>query len=148
MSRYQRGHIYEAFGAFHIRFYQTELRDGQLSRVQKSHRLCAKDRKRYSAKSKPVQLLCDDFMRNVNTETVTKQDMTVAQLWERALRAVCEEIVRLTANHARRLRRFVAISRLEATSRSAFRQADAARVRAVPRYCLRLQRAVRKSPLR
>ncbi len=34
MSRYQRGHIYEAFGAFHVRFYQTEVRDGQLSRVQ------------------------------------------------------------------------------------------------------------------
>jgi hypothetical protein len=65
MSRYQRGHIYEAFEAFHVRFYQTELRGGQLTRVQKSHRLCAKDRKHYSAKSKPVQLLCDDFMRKV-----------------------------------------------------------------------------------
>ena len=42
MSRYQRGHIYEAFGAFHVRFYQTELRDGQLTRVQNSHRLCAR----------------------------------------------------------------------------------------------------------
>jgi hypothetical protein len=57
MGRYQRGHIYEAFGAFHVRFYQNELRDGQLKRLQKSHRLCAKDRKHYSAKSKPVQLL-------------------------------------------------------------------------------------------
>jgi hypothetical protein len=37
MSRYQRGHIYEAFGAFHVRFYQTELCDGQLSRVQSVH---------------------------------------------------------------------------------------------------------------
>jgi hypothetical protein len=33
MSRYPRGHIYEAFGAFHVRFYQTELRDRQLARV-------------------------------------------------------------------------------------------------------------------
>jgi integrase len=96
MSRYQRGHIYEAFGAFHVRFYQTELRDGQLARVQKSHRLCAKDRKHYSAKSKPVQLLCDDFMRKVNTATVTEQDMTVAQFWEKRYLPYCEEIVKLT----------------------------------------------------
>jgi hypothetical protein len=37
MSRYQRGHIYEAFGAFHVRFCQTELCDGQLLRVQSVH---------------------------------------------------------------------------------------------------------------
>ncbi len=96
MSRYQHGHIYEAFGAFHVRFYQTELRDGHPTRVQKSHRLCAKDRKHYSAKSKPVQLLCDDFMRKVNTAAVTEQDMAVAQFWESCYLPYCEEIVKLT----------------------------------------------------
>jgi hypothetical protein len=44
MSRYQRGHIYQAFGAFHVRFYQTDRRDGHLACVQKPHRLCFKDR--------------------------------------------------------------------------------------------------------
>jgi integrase len=102
MSRYQRGHIYEAFGAFHVRFYQTELRGGQLTRVQKSHRLCAKDRKHYSAKSKPVQLLCDDFMRKVNTATVTQQDMTVAQFWEKYYLPYCEEIVKLTGERRKK----------------------------------------------
>jgi hypothetical protein len=29
MGRFQRGHIYEAFNAFHVRFYQLELIDGQ-----------------------------------------------------------------------------------------------------------------------
>ena len=29
MSRYQHGHVYEAFSAFHVQYYQTELRDGQ-----------------------------------------------------------------------------------------------------------------------
>jgi hypothetical protein len=42
MSRYQTGHI---IGAFHVRFYQTQSRDGQATRVQKSHRLRAKDTK-------------------------------------------------------------------------------------------------------
>jgi hypothetical protein len=41
MSRYQTGHI---LGAFPVRFYQTESREGQVTRVRKSHRLCAKDR--------------------------------------------------------------------------------------------------------
>lgn len=96
MSRYQRGHIYEAFGAFHVRFYQTELRDGQLARVQKSHRLCAKDRKHYSEKSKPVRLLCDEFMRGVNTATLTEQDMTIGQFWQERYLPYCEQIVKLT----------------------------------------------------
>jgi len=74
MSPYQRGHTYEAVGAFHVRFYETELPDGQLSCVQSvhvgSHTVsCAKDRKPYSGKSKLRQLLCDDFMRKVNTAT-------------------------------------------------------------------------------
>ncbi len=86
----------EAFGAFHVRFYQPELRDGQLTRVQKSHRLCAKDRKHYSPKSKPVQLLCDDLLRKVNTATVTEQDTTVAQFWEKHYLPYCEEMVKLT----------------------------------------------------
>lgn len=29
MSRYWRGHVYEAFSAFHVQYYQTELRGGQ-----------------------------------------------------------------------------------------------------------------------
>jgi hypothetical protein len=35
MARYQRGHIYRAFGAFHVRFYQTEIRDAELVRESK-----------------------------------------------------------------------------------------------------------------
>jgi hypothetical protein len=35
MSRYQRGHVYEAFNAFHAQYYQTELRDGQETRVRR-----------------------------------------------------------------------------------------------------------------
>jgi hypothetical protein len=43
MARYQRGHISEAFGAFHVRYYVTELVDGKPVRKQKSERLCAND---------------------------------------------------------------------------------------------------------
>jgi hypothetical protein len=31
MSRNQRGHVYEEFSAFHVQYYQTELRDDSTS---------------------------------------------------------------------------------------------------------------------
>jgi hypothetical protein len=55
MGRYQRGHVFEGHGAFHVRYYVTEIVDGQPRRVQRSERLCAKDNKHHSMKCKPVQ---------------------------------------------------------------------------------------------
>jgi hypothetical protein len=39
----QTGYICKAFNAFPIRYYATENRDGELVRMQKSHKLCRKD---------------------------------------------------------------------------------------------------------
>jgi hypothetical protein len=39
-QQHQAGYIYEAFNAFHVRYYATENRAGKLVRVQKSHKLC------------------------------------------------------------------------------------------------------------
>jgi hypothetical protein len=44
MRRYQRGHVFE----FYVRYYTTEIVDGQPKRVQRSERLCAKDNKHHS----------------------------------------------------------------------------------------------------
>jgi hypothetical protein len=66
MGRYQRGHVYEAFGAFHVRYYQTELAAGQPKRVQRSQRLCAKDHKHHTVKCKPDQTLAAEEMQKVN----------------------------------------------------------------------------------
>lgn len=89
MSRYQRGHVYEAFSAFHVQYYQTELRDGQQIRVRRSHRLRGKDRVHYSATSKAVKKLCADFMSIVNEDVVVGEDMTIAFFWMKYLR-YCE----------------------------------------------------------
>ena len=89
MSRYQRGHVYEAFSAFHVQYYQTELRDGQQIRVRRSHRLRGKDRVHYSATSKAVKKLCADFMSIVNEDVVVGEDMTIAFFWTKYLR-YCE----------------------------------------------------------
>ena len=34
MGRYQRGHVFGQHGAFHVRYYTTEIVDGQSKRVQ------------------------------------------------------------------------------------------------------------------
>jgi hypothetical protein len=41
-ARFQRGHIFEAHNAFHVRYYDSEIIDGQPRRVQRSERLCSK----------------------------------------------------------------------------------------------------------
>lgn len=89
MSRHQRGHVYEAFSAFHVQYYQIELRDGKQQRVRKSHRLCAKDRTHYSPKCKLVQDLCVDFMRSIR-DVVVGEDMTIADFWEKHYLPYCE----------------------------------------------------------
>jgi len=38
MGRYQRGYVFHANGAFHIRYYVTALVNGKPERVQKSGR--------------------------------------------------------------------------------------------------------------
>jgi len=84
MTRYQQGHIYEAFDAFHVRYYQTQIVDGKPKRVQKSRKLCDKDHKHHSCACKPVRNLCEEFMRGINNQTPgqIKQDVTVASFWE------------------------------------------------------------------
>src|SRR6516164_10871229 len=83
MGRHQRGHVFEAHGAFHVRYYLTEIVDGHPKRVQRSHRLCTKDNKHFSTSCKAVRLLQDDFMRTVNATTGTEAaDMLVTDFWE------------------------------------------------------------------
>ncbi len=84
MGRYQRGYIYEAFGAFHVRYRLEEIVDGKAIRKQRSHRLCTKDREHASPASKSVRRLCDEFMATVNNQVPDqpKADLTIAAFWE------------------------------------------------------------------
>lgn len=81
MSRHQRGYIFEASGAFHVRYYSTV--NGV--RKQLSHRLCAKDRTtgHGSPSAKAVRTLCEDFMRSVNTELPTPSKSTIVEFWDK-----------------------------------------------------------------
>jgi hypothetical protein len=80
MNRHQGGYIYERHGAFHVRYYT----DGDGGRKQKSHRLCTKDRAtgHGATSAKAVVMLCEDFMRTVNTATPkAPAALTVVEFW-------------------------------------------------------------------
>ncbi|MBZ5679186.1 MAG: site-specific integrase [Acidobacteriia bacterium] len=84
MGRYQRGYIYEAFGAFHVRYRLEEIVDGKLVRKQHSKRLCTK-RKGLTTSSKPVRRLCDEFMATINTQVPGQPepaDIPITSFWE------------------------------------------------------------------
>lgn len=91
MGRRGDGHIYKAFHAWHVRYYDTEIIDGAKVRVQKSRRLCdAKNHTKTEAGE-----LAHDFLSGVKRAAPVEGDMTVADFWTSYI-AYCEEIVPLT----------------------------------------------------
>lgn len=97
MGRIQSGRLFERSGAFYVQYRTDEIVNGQTKRVQRSHRLCEKSDKYYSAKAKAVKLLCADFMHKINTQQATNrtvtQDAGVVDFWDKQFLPYCEEIV-------------------------------------------------------
>src|SRR6516162_3718056 len=98
--RIQAGYVYERSGSFYIRYWTSEIVDGQPRRVQRSERLCGKDDKYYSRKAKSVRLLAADFMNGVNQEHAAlcsgAADMVIADFWEKQFLPHCETPIALT----------------------------------------------------
>jgi hypothetical protein len=96
----QRGYVYEASGAFFVRYNVTEIVDGKAKRVQRSHRLCAKGGKYYARDCKAAKLLRDEFMVTINRGQSSshhlQQDMPVTEFWESCYLPYCTEILALT----------------------------------------------------
>jgi integrase len=99
MGRYQSGYIYEASGAFFVRYYVTAIVDGTPTRVQTSYRLCSKDEKHHSRTCKPVKQLAADHMAEVNAQTKPANDLTVATFWEKTYLPFAEENLRHSTVH-------------------------------------------------
>ena len=82
MSRHQRGYIFEASNAFHVRYYA--MVDGV--RKQLSHRLCTKDRTtgHGTPAAKAVRAICEEFMQTVNASIPDSriENKTVVEFWE------------------------------------------------------------------
>lgn len=101
MGRIQRGYIYVASGSFYVRFWTSEIVDGEPQRVQRSEKLCEKTDKYYSPKSKAVKLLRDEFMNRHNQQDGKRAvnraaDMTVVEFWDSVYLPYIETPVPLT----------------------------------------------------
>jgi integrase len=100
----QDGYVYKGSDgkSFHVRYYVTEIVDGQPKRVQRSHKLCEKNRATGHATvtSLEVQLLCKDFMLKINREQHTsqslQQDLLITDFWEHHYLPYNEDILPLT----------------------------------------------------
>ena len=76
------GYVYEAFNAFHIRYYKTEIDDdGTVRRYQKSEKLCAKDAAHPNVTCKAVRDLRQQFMVTVNAQKPNSKDMPIGAFW-------------------------------------------------------------------
>lgn len=73
-----------------MRYWITEIVDGQPKRVHRSQRLCFKDDKHYAVNAKAVKLLRDAAMLKINqqsqqgrtNEPAQPKDMKIADFWE------------------------------------------------------------------
>jgi integrase len=87
VQRVQRGHVFGVKNtsgkilSWHVRYRVVEMRDGKPVRVLKSHKLCNRSEKYFSAACKAVQDACDQFMHALNPTTA--QDMPLHEFWEK-----------------------------------------------------------------
>jgi integrase len=93
-DRHQRGYVYEASNAFHVRYYASEIVNGESKRVQRSHWLCKKDRNtgHGSKSAKAVQGLAEEHMRGVNGAVTPTSSalLTVVEFWDNTYLPYCE----------------------------------------------------------
>jgi integrase len=102
-QREQRGHIFEAFDAFHVRYWlayndlpadekeklarKAELKNKPLpTRVQKSRKICEVDKQHRDVTSKSVRDLAQKVMDEVNNLTPGEPilpDLTLVDYWEK-----------------------------------------------------------------
>jgi integrase len=94
MTRYQTGYIFSTRTTFFLRYYTTELVDGQLRRIQKSQRLCAKDAVHHSRTCKAVRQLAADILAEVNGQTAPVVNQTVVDFWDKIYLKFIEENLR------------------------------------------------------
>jgi integrase len=99
MGRYQSGHIYEASGAFFVRYYASAIVDGKATRVQRSYRLCGKDDKYHSRTCKAVKQKAAEHMDTVNANAAPVNDQTIAAFWEKTYLPFAEENLRASTVH-------------------------------------------------
>ena len=110
-TRYQEGCVYAArkratskgkkgtITAFHVRYYTTDVVDGQPARVQKSEKLCDRDDLHFSTTCDAVKELAAKVMKKVNDaqrQLPLKNDQPVVEFFERRFLPYCKELLPIT----------------------------------------------------
>jgi integrase len=104
-TRFQEGTVFLSFKAFRIKYYQTEMRDGEPVRVHKTHKLCKKDATHYSTTCKAVKKLAHDYMVGINAKDGTVENtesVTVAEFFDSRFIPYCEEVSQRTGRPRQR----------------------------------------------
>jgi integrase len=89
--RHQTGSLYKAYGAWHVKFYASVMKEGKSVRAQRSHRLCSSARPKKEAKR-----IAADFIAKVNLadkRVIVGSDLTIAEFFEKRFIPYCEELV-------------------------------------------------------
>jgi integrase len=96
--RNQEGNVYARHGSWHVRYYVTEMRDGKLTRVLRSTRLCRVDREHTSKGSRAVRKLVRDVMDKVNGTDPGRigEDLRISAFWQLHYLPHCEEVLKVT----------------------------------------------------
>jgi len=98
-TRFQSGYVFSTSTSFFIRYYQTEIIDGQTRRVQKSQRLCLKDTEHHSKSCKAVRQLAAEVMAEVNSQVTPVVNQTVTDFWEKTYLPFAEDNLRHSTVH-------------------------------------------------
>jgi integrase len=103
-ARFQRGHIFEAHKAFHVRYYDSEIIDGTVRRVQRSERLCSKDDKHFSTTCKAVKQKAAEVMNRINLArgAVSGPDIKVTEFWKTTYLPYLEKATKASTTHGYR----------------------------------------------
>jgi len=80
MTRFQRGYVFTAHSAWHVRYVVTALVDGQTKRVQKSTRICSNS----GVSKRQARTLAQEVLDRVNSEAgnVPHVDVPVTDFWQ------------------------------------------------------------------
>jgi integrase len=78
-NRWQQGCLYQAHGAWHVRYYHSKIVDAIPTRAQRSERLCDE-----GTPKKRINQLFAEFMAKINDQNPEQQstDLTVVKFWD------------------------------------------------------------------
>jgi integrase len=97
MTRFQRGYVFTAHGAWHVRYAVTALVDGQTKRVQKSTRICSKS----GISKRQARTLAQQVLDRVNVEagSVPQVDVPATEFWQRTYLPHLERTAKASTLH-------------------------------------------------